>query len=217
MLYEPERHRILEMCHLLQAKEYFLGTWGNVSMRVGDHIILTPSKLDYAVMRAEDMVVIDLDGNRIQGEQTATSEKEVHRQIYLVRSDVGAIIHAHTKYAMAMSVIEHAEVPCVTEEMSQLLGGAIPVTQQYVPAEQHIELGKAVANCIGSSNGVIIRNHGPVACGRSLEEALLSISVIEKSCEIYAALPYGKILTLPKTAIESEHYRYFYKYGSEKT
>lgn len=215
-MYDQERKLIIDTCRYLQSLEYFLGTWGNVSMRVGDQILLTPSKVNYDTMVPEDIVVISMDGTKISGERNPTSEKEVHRRIYLVKPEVRAVIHAHTKYAMAVSTSILAEVPCMVEEMSQLLGGSIPLTREYVPAGQHEALGQAAADAIGDRNAVILRNHGPVACGRNMDEALLAARVTEKACEIYMAAK-GSIHAIPDEYAASEHYRYFHTYGKEKT
>jgi L-ribulose-5-phosphate 4-epimerase len=218
MRYEEERIAIIKTCKLLQSMEYFMGTWGNVSIRIGQHILLTPSRVDYDNMTPEDMVVINMNGDKVEGERNATSEKEVHRQIYLIREDVGAIIHAHTPEAMALSVTHINEVPCVVEEMSQLLGGSIPLTKEYVPAEQHILLGKAAAEAIGDRNGVLLRNHGPISCGKDLAEAVLVARVIEKASKIYLSLlGQLKIQEIPHKYVESERHRFLYTYGKEKT
>ncbi len=219
MIYQEQRNTIIDTCLMMDRIGFFLGTWGNVSMRVGDHIILTPSKVKYETMLPEDLVVIDMEGNRVEGERVATSEKEVHRQIYLMKPEVQAVIHAHTKCAMAMSVLDLEEVPCLVEEMSQLLGGSIPITPSYIPAEQHFELGRAAGAHISDRTGLILRNHGPVACGRTMDEAVLTVRVIEKACEIYATVLHERnlVMPIPQKAVESERYRYLYKYGNEKT
>lgn len=218
MLYEKQRIDIIKVCLKMQEIGFFLGTWGNVSIRAGRHILLTPSRVQYDSMQPEDMVVIDMEGNKVEGERNPTSEKEVHRQIYIVREDVKAVIHAHTAKAMAVSASRIDEVPCMVEEMSQLLGGAIPIAEEYVPAEQHFELGKAAAKAIGQKNGVILKNHGPVACGRDIEEAVLAAKVVEKACEIYLSAADKHLITeIPKRYVDSERYRYLYTYGKEKT
>lgn len=219
MTYEKERACIIETCLTMCDLGYFIGTWGNVSMRVDDHILLTPSRVDYATMRPEDIVVIDLQGNKVEGDRNPTSEKEVHRQIYLKRSDVNAIIHAHTVLAMAVSATTLREVPCLVEEMSQLLGGSIPITEEYCPAQQHFELGKAAAAAIGERNAVLLRNHGPVACGSSMDNAILATKVVEKSCQIFLKTYHGPMSQhiIPDEYVESEHYRYRFSYGKEKT
>ena len=66
MLYEEARQEILDVCRRMVRKGYFLGTWGNVSVRIGDHIVLTPSKVEYGSMELEDSVVIDLEGNKVE-------------------------------------------------------------------------------------------------------------------------------------------------------
>lgn len=218
MRYEQERIEIIKICHMMQKMDFFIGTWGNVSMRMGEHILLTPSRVDYNVLQPQDMVLIDWDGNRVEGERTATSEKEVHRQIYRVRPDVNAIIHAHTKKAMAISTTPTREVPCMVEEMSQLLGGAIPIAGEYVPAEKHFELGEMAAKTIGDKSGVILKNHGSVACGKDMDEAVLVAKVIEKACDIYLSV-LGKIAVqeIPLRYVESERYRFLHTYGKENT
>lgn len=217
MLYMAERQTIIRTCLLMQKKGYFLGTWGNISIRKGEHIILTPSRVKYEEMTAESLVIIDLQGNIVEGKNRPTSEKEVHRQIYLKRPDAGMIIHAHTKNAMAVSSQYISAVPCLVEEMSQLLGGEIPVTVKYVPAEQHFELGAAAAEAVGDKNGVILRNHGPVALGRTPEEAVLVVEVMEKASEIYLNVANTSYQAIPKEYVDSERYRYIYKYGNENT
>ncbi len=218
MLYEKERRLIIETCLYMQSIDFFLSTWGNISMRIGEHILLTPSKVCYDTMKPEDMVVIDMEGNKVEGERNPTSEKEVHRRIYVNRPDVGAIIHAHTAKAMACSVLDIPEVPCMVEEMSQMLGGAIPLTRDYVEAVEHAELGKAAAAAIGDVNGVIMRHHGPVACGRDMSEAIIVAKVIEKACGIYLSIaPQSEMRLIPQANIDSERHHFLYSYGKDKT
>lgn len=217
MLYLRQKTDIINMCRKMQETGYFLGTWGNISIREGDHIILTPSRINYDEIVPDDMVVIRLDGTKVEGHRLPTSEKEVHRQIYLAREDIGAIIHAHTEKAMAVSAMHIREVPCMVEEMSQMLGGSIPLTNEYINAEQHAMLGIAAGRAIGDKSGVILKNHGPVACGKTLRDAELTAVVMEKACSIYLSLCGGcKISEIPQKYIESERYRFANTYGKEK-
>ncbi len=218
MAYAKERRRILDTCLELETMGYFLGTWGNVSMRAGNHILLTPSRVNYRTMQPDDIVVIDMEGNRVEGERTPTSEKEVHRLIYRQREDINAIVHCHSLHATAAACAGLNEVPPLMEEMSQLLGGAIPVTAQYVAAERHHELGTAAAAAIGDRSAVLLRNHGPVCCGRDMDEALLVCRVAEKACQIFLLVsPELKPERIDEASVQSERYRYLYKYGRENT
>lgn len=206
------------MCRRLQDRRFFLGTWGNVSMRIKDNILLTPSKVEYDTMQPWDLVLINSEGAVIEGSRTPTSEKEVHRRILNQRVDIGAVIHAHTEAAMAVSALNISEVPCLVEEMSQLLGGSIPLTREYVPAEQHTALGVAAALAIGEKNAVILRNHGSVCCGRTLDEAFLAVEVVEKACALFLkASASGCVCPIPKEFVRSEHHRFLYSYGKENT
>jgi L-ribulose-5-phosphate 4-epimerase len=216
MKYEDERKTIIEACKAMQALGYFLGTWGNISVRIGDEIVLTPSRVSYDTMAPEDMVVIDMDGNKTDGNSNPTSEKEVHRLIYREREDIRGIVHCHSLYATAAACAGFGAIPPLMEEMSQLLGGGVPVTKRYVPAEQHHELGLETAKTIDDKNAVLMRNHGPVCCGRDIEEAVLVSRVVEKACRIYLLLKRdASPETIEEQFVKSERYRYLYKYGKE--
>jgi len=216
-MYEELKSEIIGVCRQMAAEGFFLGTWGNVSARIGDHIILTPSRIAYDKMQLQDLVVIDLQGYVVEGDRVPTSEKEVHRQIYLRREDIRGIVHSHTKNAMSVSILPIRAVPCMVEEMSQLLGGEIPVTGQYIPAEQHLKLGEGAAEAIGDKKAVILRNHGGVACGKDLEEAVLATYVMEKSCGIYYNVRGQDFCQIPEAYVQSEHDRYLHRYGHENT
>ena len=135
-------------------------------------------------MTPEDLVVLSPDGAQLSGNRLSTSEREIHRRIMNLRSDVRAIIHTHSPYAMAACALEGG-IPAISEEMCQLLGGAVPLSSRFVPSDRHGELGEVVAGSIGMSNAVLIRNHGPVCCGSSLEEAKVCCQVLEKSAKMY--------------------------------
>ena len=217
MMYEKLKSEIIDVCQKMVSEGFFIGTWGNVSARAGEHIILTPSRVEYDKMQLEDLVVIDLEGNVVEGDRIPTSEKEVHRQIYLCREGIQGIIHSHTENAMSVSTLPLAAIPCLVEEMSQLLGGEIPVTAEYIPAEQHLKLGKKAADTIMDKKAVILRNHGGVACGKNLTEAVLATYVMEKSCGIYLKIQCQDFCKIPEPFVLSEHDRYLHRYGHENS
>lgn len=214
---EKEKQAVIDACKQLQAEGSVIGTWGNVSVRCGDKIVLTPSRVAYDELAVDDMVVISLSGDILESphNHVPTSEREVHRQLYLAREDIGAVVHAHTLHAMAVSTLPIDEVPCLVEEMSQLLGGGIPLTKTYVPAEQHEKLGIAAADVIGDRGAVLLRNHGPVSGAPTLEEALLSVKVVERACELYLSVMHDSYNVIPDQFVASERYRYTHTYGKE--
>lgn len=182
------RVKIIETCRWLSDIGYVFGTWGNISVRLEDgSLLITPSKLDYTIMQPEDLVVMNINGSILSGHHLPTSERELHRGIMNKRKDIQAIIHTHSPYAMAMAAVEGG-IPAISEEMCQLVGGAIPLTPLFVPSENHVELGEVVTEAIGERYAVLIRNHGPVCCGTSLDEAKVCTQVVEKAAQMFLAI-----------------------------
>jgi len=183
-----QRREVIDTCKWLAAKGFVFGTWGNVSVRLEDgNLLITPTKLDYNLMQPEDLIVMSPSGEIIAGHRLPTSEREIHRGIMNRRKNVGAIIHMHSPFAMAACALSSG-IPPISEEMCQLIGGEIPITDAFVPSADHAGLGTMVTDCIRDKNAVLIRNHGPVCCGGDLAEACLCCEVVEKSAMIYLHL-----------------------------
>ena len=217
MKYTEERQAIIDACLWLQDTGMVIGTWGNVSVRLDEEtIMVTPSRIEYADLTLADMVIVDMAGNKVEGEHKPTSEMHVHRLIYAARPDVGAVVHCHPVYASAMCAAEHG-IPVIFEEMSQMIGGEIPITAEYVNAGQHVRLGEVTAEALGDKNAVLIRNHAPVCVGRDLKEALTCSQVTEKAAKCYLALRGGvEITTIPEAMVKAERHRFLYSYGHEQ-
>lgn len=216
MEYIETRKQIIDACLWLQKNKFVIGTWGNVSVRLDEQkIMLTPSKIDYQEMKPEDLVIIDLQGNKLDGFRSPTSETDVHRLIYCAREDVKAVVHCHPIYASAMCITGEG-IPPILEEMTQLIGGGIPSTRKYIRAGDHLGLGKEAAACLGDKNAVLLMNHAPVCCGRDLKEALTCCQVVEKAATCYL-MAKGKfdINIIPDDLVKAERERFLYKYGHE--
>ena len=182
------RQEIIDTCLWLKAQGLVFSTWGNISVRLDDgNILITPSKVDYDTMTTEDLVVLADDGTQVSGHRLSTSEREIHRKVMNKRSDVGAIIHMHSPYAM-MAAARNEGVPVISEEMCQLLGGAIPLSGEFVPSDMHEKLGQVVSDSVDHTNAILIRNHGPMCFGKTLAEARVCCQVVEKSCKMYIHL-----------------------------
>ena len=207
------RKKVIDTCLWLVEKGLVFGTWGNISVRLDDgNILITPSKVPYETMRPEDMVVIAPDGAIVDGFRLPTSERELHRGIMNARPDVNAIIHTHSCYAMAAAATGEG-IPPISEEMCKLLGGEIPITSRFVASEKHLELGMEVTASIGQQNAVLIRNHGPVCCGRTLEEAMVCCQVVEKSCQIYLNIRGGSVCPVEEPWVRAGRNYFLHSYG----
>ena len=211
-----ERKEIIKVCKELQACGFITGTWGNVSVRYQNGFLLTPSRVEYSEMKPEDLVLVGMDGRKISGERLPSSEKEVHRQLYIKRPDIGAVVHCHSTYASAVSAAG-VDIPPFLEEISQLIGDGIRCTKEYVRAGEHEKLGKQAAAFIYQNAAVLLKNHGPVCSGKDIAEAFLCCLVVEKAARIFLALETGlHVQTIPEDAVALEHDRYKNTYGKEE-
>jgi L-fuculose-phosphate aldolase len=211
------RHRevkqaIIDACLWLEEKGYFIGTYGNVSVRVEGGLIITPSRVDYRSLTPEDMVWVSDEGQLVEGVRLPSSELEVHRCIYLRRADIGAIVHTHSLAATALACMRR-EVPVIVEEQAQVIGSVIPCTR-YVPAGQHRRLGEEAARALGDCNALLLANHGAVSCAATLEEALFTCVIVERVAQMYLLTSAaGGPLTIPQEFVISERERFLYRYG----
>ncbi len=94
------REAIIRACLFMRDRlGYFVGTWGNISVRVQDGLLLTPSRMSYDAIAAEDLVVVGWEGGVVRGHRVPTSETELHRQILRQRPDLAALVHSHSPWA----------------------------------------------------------------------------------------------------------------------
>ena len=207
------RLAVIETCRWLVKEKFTFATYGNISVRLDDgNILITPTRVDYEDMTPEDLVVLAPDGTVVSGHRLATSERELHRGILNARADVGAIIHAHSPYAMAAAATGEG-IPPISEEVCQMIGGAIPITSRFVPSEKHLELGEEATRSIGDKNALLIRNHGPVCCGRTLEEAKVCCQVVEKAAQIYLLIRNGSCVPVEEPWVTAGREYFLHGYG----
>jgi len=207
------KQEMIEKCRLLEKLGYFIGTWGNISVRVPEGFIVTPSRVEYAVIEPRDFVTVSLEGTVLAGHRLPSSEPEIHRAVLNKKPDVGAIIHSHSPYATAVSCL-HQAMPVFVEDVAQIIGGEVHCTR-YVPAGQHKKIAEEVAITIGEENAVLLANHGVMCCGRNLEEALVASQILEKAAlMMLAAGGAGKVVPIPEEYVRSERHRFLHKYGT---
>jgi L-fuculose-phosphate aldolase len=204
---------MIAKCRLLEKLGYFVGTWGNISVRVPEGFIVTPSRVQYSIIEPSDFVTVSLHGEVVAGHRLPSSETEIHRAVLNKRHDVGAIIHSHSPYATAVSCW-HQSIPVFVEDMAQVIGGEVRCTR-YVPAGQHKRIAEEVGSTIGEENAVLLANHGVLCCGRDLEEALVANQILEKAAlMLLAAGGRDQVIPIPEEFVRSERHRFLYKYGT---
>jgi len=206
------RSGIVDACKRLEAAGILPMAAGNVSVRLPpvdgrELIAITPSQVPYRLLRPEQIVAIDLDGNLVLGEGHASSERKVHLAAYRARADVGAAIHSHSAYASALAVAG-TEIPALIDEQVVGLGRCVRICEYAMSATD--DLARNAIEALGSNQAVLLRNHGAFGVGRDLDEACNVVELLERVAQIYVlARQAGDLHPLPDhvVAIEEKFFR----------
>jgi L-fuculose-phosphate aldolase len=173
------RNAIVKVCHALAARFFVADTDGNISARLGaDRILITPSCFSKADVRAEDLVVCDLDGKKIRGRGVPSIEVQLHLAAYRVRDDVQAVVHAHPPLATAFTLagVEHLmREPLVPEVVVHF--GPIPCVPYSAPGTR--QLADDFAACAKECDLVLLSQHGAAALGPDPWSAYLRMEKLE--------------------------------------
>lgn len=181
---EEAKIKIQEIALQAYREQLVAGTSGNVS--VYDHereiMAITPSNMNYGVMRSEDIVLMKVDGTIAEGRHKPSSEWRMHAGIYAKRSDVNAIIHTHSPYATSFAVL-HRSIPEILVEMLPFLGGDIPLSPFGMPGTDELAVN-AVA-VLKNRNACLLENHGVLVIGKDLDQAYIRAQYVEDAARIY--------------------------------
>jgi L-fuculose-phosphate aldolase len=201
------RAEIVDACHRLEAGDLVAGASGNVSVRLPpadgrELLAITPSQIPYRILRPEQILVVDLEGKLVDGDGRPSSEMRTHLAAYRARPDVGAVIHSHSVYAMALAVANQG-IPALIDEQVVTLGGEVRVAEYGMSASH--DLANNAMEAMGERQAVLLRNHGALGVGRDLEEVLAVVALLERIAKTYLlARTVGDIEPLPANVVEIE-------------
>jgi L-ribulose-5-phosphate 4-epimerase len=207
-----------EVCRLhTELPRYNLVVWtgGNVSARDPQSglAVIKPSGIRYEDLRPENMVVVDMDGQVVEGSYKPSSDTLSHLYIYQQRPDVNGVVHTHSRYASAFAALGRP-IPCVLTAMADEFGGAIPCGGFALIGSEAI--GKVVVESIGKSPAVLLKNHGVFTVGATAEAAVKAAVMVEDVAHtVWIALQMGVPDEIPAEAIASLHHRYTQVYGQK--
>ncbi|MBF4177292.1 L-ribulose-5-phosphate 4-epimerase [Lelliottia nimipressuralis] len=165
-------------------------TWGNVSAidRVRGWVVIKPSGVAYDVMQPEDMVVVDLEGNVIEGRWNPSSDTATHLALYRHYPTLGGVVHTHSTHATAWAQAGLA-IPALGTTHADYFFGDIPctrpLTEAEVQGEYELNTGKVIIETIGECEplhtpGIVVWQHGPFAWGKNAHEAVHNAVVLEE-------------------------------------
>jgi L-ribulose-5-phosphate 4-epimerase len=188
-------------------------TGGNVSVRDAESglVVIKPSGIYYEELRPAHMVVLDLDGNIVEGELKPSSDTASHLYIYRHRADVGGVVHTHSPYATAFAALGRP-IPCVLTAMADEFGGPIPCGGFALIGDEAI--GKIVIEAIGKSPAVLLKNHGVFTVGKDAKSAVKAAVMTEDNAKtVWLAMQMGMPEEIPQADVAKLHDRYLNVYG----
>lgn len=179
------RKQLCRIGALLYQRELIIGNAGNLSAQVGpNRYLTTPAGSCKGFLEPRDLVVVDMDGRRLAGSRLPSSEFDMHRTIYAVRSDVKAVVHGHPAIATAFTVAGRSlEAPILTEGLLTI--GIIATAAYATPGTPAV--GAGLADIIRTHDAVLLAHHGAVTCGPDLETAYYHMETVEHTAKTYLA------------------------------
>lgn len=182
MRYPEERGKVVGAGQQMLLRGFTEGTSGNVSMRVSEGALITPSTVPYMEITPSDVVLMDLEGNVLEGERIASVEHKVHLECYKRRTNIGAVIHSHPIVGSVFAAAR-TPLPAFLDEFAVYIGEEVRVAEWGLSGSQ--EIAHQVADALGEHNAAFIASHGMVAVGRDLDHALLNTARVERAGLIY--------------------------------
>ena len=189
---EELKNRVFEQNIALVKNGLVVLTWGNVSAidRKSGLVVIKPSGVDYQTMKADDMTVVDLDGNVVEGKYRASSDTPTHLYLYKKFADVGGIVHTHSTYATAWAQAGEPIVAFGTTH-ADVFYGDVPCTrslyEEEIAVDYELNTGKVIAETF-LTNGLdysaipaaLVKNHGPFIWGSTPEKAVENAVTLEE-------------------------------------
>jgi L-fuculose-phosphate aldolase len=200
MLLPAARSAIVSCCRELSRAGLVVGTAGNVSVRSGDLVAVTPSGLRYAELTPELVGVHRLDGAAVEAPLAPTSELPLHLAIYAARPEVGAVVHTHSPAATALSTLVDS-IPSVHYYLA-MFGGPVLVAPYATYGTD--QLARNVVDALHLRTGCLMGNHGAVTVGPDLATAHDRSVYLEWLCDVYLrASSAGSPRLLPSAELDA--------------
>lgn len=179
---EPElRELMCEIGRRMYAKDFIAATEGNLSIRIEDRLLVTPTGVCKGFLKPDELVITDLDGNQIEGNKKVSTEIKIHVVVYRQRSDVQAVCHGHPLYATAHAVAGIALREALMPETVVTLG-CVPVAPYGTPSTE--ELSSSMETLVPYYDAILLSNHGAVTYGGDLENAFFKMEILEHFARI---------------------------------
>lgn len=200
-------------------------TWGNVSAvdRASGLFVIKPSGVEYDRLRPEDMVVVDLDGKKVEGRLNPSSDTPTHAVLYKAFTEIGGIVHTHSTYATSWAQAG-CDIPCYGTTHADYIYGEVPcvrclteleIEEAYEENTGHLIVEEFTRRCKDpvAVPAVLCKNHGPFAWGKDAKEAVHNAVVLEEVAKMaYMAEAINPKIQPAPRELQDKHY--FRKHGA---
>ena len=183
-----ERDSICRLAKSLFDRGLTIGSSGNISVRLDDGWLMTPTGSSMGNLDPNEISKLDLSGNLISG-NNPTKESFLHIAMYDERPDSRAVVHLHSTHSVAVSCLADIDkknvLPPITAYYVMKIG-TLPLVPYFPPGD--INLAKAVKEMASDHHAVLLANHGPVVAGKTLEDAVYAIEELEETARLFLLL-----------------------------
>lgn len=191
------RDELVAAARLLHQRGLTHGSTGNISIRVGDQIIVTPTGRSLGALEPEDLAIIDLDGNTVSDVQPS-KEAFLHAAMYRARPEAGAVVHTHSTYSAAVACLAELDpedaLPPLTAYYAMRVG-RLPLVDYFPPGD--LALADEAERLAHHSPSLLLRNHGPLVVRADLRSAVEAAEELEQTAKLFLVL--GDRKTRPLT------------------
>lgn len=196
-----QRDDIVRLAKSMYERGLTFGSSGNISVRVDDGWLMTPTGSTMGTLDPERISKLDNNGEHISGDKP-TKESFLHRVMYEQRPQTGAVVHLHSTHSVAVSCLADIDpqnvLPPITAYYVMKIG-ILPLVPYFPPGD--LDLAKAVREMASDHHAVLLANHGPVVAGKSLEDAVYATEELEETAKLFLMLKSLKTSYLNETQI----------------
>jgi L-ribulose-5-phosphate 4-epimerase len=183
MILEQQRREIVEIGKKIYEDKLVPLTFGNFSIRDQEtgYVCITPSGMPYQTLSPEDVVVVNLDGEIVDGNRKPSIETGLHCAVYQKRPDVNSVVHTHSTFVTAWAACRK-EIPSVVAEVAALVSGAIKCAPYKRCGSK--ELAQVTSECLGTDDAVLMGNHGVLVVGPTIQAAYTNAVIVEEGAKV---------------------------------
>ncbi|KAA3665249.1 MAG: L-ribulose-5-phosphate 4-epimerase [Chloroflexi bacterium] len=212
---EALRQKVWEANVALPKNGLVLWTSGNASARDPETnlVVIKPSGVLFDQLTPEKLVIVDVEGNVVEGDLKPSVDTASHLYVYRHRSDVHGVVHTHSPYATSFA-IRGESLPIYTTTSAAVFGTEIPVSDFATIGEE--EIGKEIVEKIGKCTAILMRNHGTFTIGKDVMAALKDAVILEETAQyVHYAMLRGPIDPLPEEVVRRGYEVYHTTYGQK--